>query len=406
MILARKLKLIVNTEQHNILMETLEQYKHCVDRVFEYGFTNRSTSGSELHTATYRELRDKYPELPSALVCCARVKATEALKAIKSKHKWKTQCPKAGKYPAIRYNTTCCAIGKDTFAVTTTHGRIKLGIVNNPFVKEDVKQFNTTCELAYRKGNWYLTIFVETRCEDAIPTKDILGIDRGVKNIAVCSNNQFFNSKQLKNVKGKYRHLRKKLQAKGTHSAKRLLKKLSGKENRFVKDTNHCISKQIVALPFDTFILEDLDIHTKKSNGKKFNTLLSGWSWFQLEQFLTYKALLKGKKVEYVDARYTSQKCSVCGYVYRGNRKTQSGFLCRKCGFQVNADLNASRNIRNNYIAMLGNTLHSRFSSMNHTPLLPAISESKKGKPLQSEGLFGCEVSEHSERTHNQTSLG
>jgi IS605 OrfB family transposase len=377
MILARKLKLTVSNEQHAILMETLEQYKSCVDRVFEYGFQNRSISGSALHHATYRELRNKYPELPSALVSCARVKATEALKAIKSKTKgkWNTECPKTGMHPAIRYHATCCAIGKDTFAVTTTHGRIKLGIVNNPFVKEDVKQFKTTCELSYRIGNWYLTVFVETRCEDTIPTKDILGIDRGVKNIAVCSNNKFFNSKKLKNVKGKYRHLRKKLQSKGTYSAKRLLKKLSGKENRFVKDCNHCISKQIVALPFDTFVLEDLDIHAKKGNGHKFNTLLSGWSWFQLEQFLSYKAKLKGKKVEYVDARYTSQKCSMCGYVYRGNRKTQSVFCCQKCGFHVNADLNASRNIRNNYIAMLGNASHSRLQSNNHTPLLPALGD-------------------------------
>ena len=369
MILARKLKLIVSNEQHEVLMETLAQYKCCVDRVFEYGFKNRSTSGQNLHNATYRELRDKYPDLPSALVCCARVKATEGLKAIKSKTKGKfnTKQPKSGLSPAIRYNSTCCAIGKDIFAITTTQGRIKLGIVNNPFVKEDYKTFSTTCEVNYRKGNWYLTIFVETPCEKPLPTKDILGIDRGVKNIAVCSNNKFFNSRHLRNIKGKYRYLRKKLQSKGTHSALRGLKKLSGKENRFVKDTNHCISKQIVELPFDTFVLEELNIHAKKKNGKKFNTKLSGWSWYQLEQFLTYKALLKGKKVEYVDPRYTSQKCSVCGYVYRGNRKTQSGFLCRRCGFQVNADINASRNIKNNYIAMLGKSLHSRVASITQT---------------------------------------
>lgn len=372
MILARKLKLIVNQDQHEVLMETLDQYRNCVDRVFVYGFSNRLTNGQALHAGTYAKLRAEYHNLPSALVCAARVKATEALKAIKSKTKgkWDTKQPKSGKRPAIRYNKTCCAVGKEIFALTTTQGRIKVGIVNNPFVKEDVKKFSSTCEVSYRNGNWYLTVFVESEYKDSLPTKDILGVDRGVKNIAVCSNNQFFNSKHLKNVKGKYRHLRKKLQAKGTRSAIRLLKKLSGRENRFVKDTNHRISKQIVALPFDTFVLEDLDIHAKKGKGRKFNTLLSNWSWFQLEQFLTYKALLAGKKVVYVDPRYTSQKCSVCGYVYRGNRKTQSGFLCRKCGFQVNADLNASRNIKNNYIAMLGSASHSRLSSISQTPQL------------------------------------
>jgi len=161
--------------------------------------------------------------------------------------------------------------------------------------------------------------------------------------------------------------LRKKLKTKGTRSAIRLLKRLSGRETRFVKDTNHCISKRIVALPYDTFVLEQLDIHAKKGNGRKFNTLLSNWSWYQLEQFLTYKAKLVGKKVEYVDARYTSQKCSVCGYISRSNRKKQSYFCCKKCDNQLNADLNASRNICNNYIATLGKSLGSRVLSIPHT---------------------------------------
>ena len=412
MILARKLKLIVNDDQHKVLMDTLTQYKECVDRVFEYGFKNRSTSGSNLHKGTYNELRAEHPDLPSALVCVARVKVTEALKAIKSqtKGKWDTECPKSGKRPAIRYNSTCCSIGKDTFAVATIEGRIKLGIVNNPFVKEDYKNFNTTCELSYRNGRWYLTVFVETKCEDPIPTTDVLGIDRGCVNIAVCSNNQFFNSKHLKNVKGKYRYLRKKLQAKGTHSAKRLLRKLSGKENRFQRDVNHCISKQIVALPFDTFVLEDLEIKSNTGKGRAFNTRIANWSWYQLEQFLTYKALLKGKKVDYVDARYTSQKCSVCGYVYRGNRskKIQSDFRCMRCGFRCHADLNASRNIRNNYIAMLGNTFHSRFLSMNHTPLPPDTcgNKGKEASPYFPKESLGIERVSVSERAYTQTSLG
>ena len=128
MILARKLKLTVSEDQHEVLMETLDQYRKCVDRVFEFGFTNRLTNGQSLHAGTYAELRAEYPSLPSALVCVARVKATEALKAIKSqtKGKWDTEQPKSGKRPAIRYNKTCCAIGKDTLALTTTQGRIKV----------------------------------------------------------------------------------------------------------------------------------------------------------------------------------------------------------------------------------------------------------------------------------------
>lgn len=371
MILARSLKLVVNQEQHTVLMRTLEQYKSCLDHVFQIGFQNHCTSGSRLHNDTYKTLREKHPRLPSALVCVARVKATEALKAIKSKtkDKWNTKRPKSSRYPAIRYNRTCCAIGKDIFSLTTITGRIKLGIVKSAFFKEDLSQLQATCELKYRASNkeWFLTVFVNVKEQPQKEIKDVLGIDRGIKHIAVCSNNKFFNSSHLRDVKGKYRYLRKRLQSKGTKSAKKLLKYLSGKENRFQKDVNHCISKQIVNLPFDTFVLEALDIHAKKENGKRFNTLLSAWSWCQFEQFLKYKAEMLGKNVEYVDARYTSQKCSRCGHVERGNRKSQSHFCCKKCGMRLNADLNASRNIRNNYIVSLSISSGSRVSSITRT---------------------------------------
>ena len=147
------------------------------------------TSGSILHHVTYNQLREQYSDLPSALVCASRVKATEALKAIKTKTKgkWYTEEPVSRKYPSIRYNQTCCSIGKNTVAVATTQGRIKLNIINNPFVKEDYKDFSTTCELQYRYGTWYLTVFIETPEQKPLPPKNILGIDRGIKHIAVCS---------------------------------------------------------------------------------------------------------------------------------------------------------------------------------------------------------------------------
>ncbi|EJF06793.1 transposase [Thiovulum sp. ES] len=46
-----------------------------------------------------------------------------------------------------------------------------------------------------------------------------------------------------------------------------------------------------------------------------------------------------------VNPKFTSQKCSKCGYIDKENRKTQSEFKCLKCGHSENADLNASKNI-------------------------------------------------------------
>jgi putative transposase len=151
----------------------------------------------------------------------------------------------------------------------------------------------------------------------------------------------------------RYRNRRKILQSKGTRSAKRHLRKIREKENRFRRDVNHVISKRIVdsLSQGTTLVLEDLT--NIRDSSKKFRKeqkfLINGWSFFQLETFLTYKAAFKDCIVEFVDARYTSQGCSRCGHIERGNRTKQSLFKCKHCGFTLNADLNASRNISGNY---------------------------------------------------------
>ena len=180
-----------------------------------------------------------------------------------------------------------------------------------------------------------------------------MGIDRGIKKIAVTSEKQFFNGSQIKHITNKYEKIKSKLQSKGTKSAKRHLKKLSKKVNRFRRDVNHCFTKQIVQSVNEgsTIILEELTgIRQNVRLRKKQRTELHKWNFYQFEQFLKYKAEEKGIRVEYVSARYTSQKCSKCGHISRSNRKNQSQFKCSKCSYQLNADLNASFNIKQNYL--------------------------------------------------------
>lgn len=145
--------------------------------------------------------------------------------------------------------------------------------------------------------------------------------------------------------------LKKQLQAKGTQSAKRKLKALSGYEKRFSLNENHKISKQLVNMPYDIFVLEDLSgIRKQKSKGKVLNKWLSNWSFFQLEQLLKYKAEALGKQIVKVDARYTSQKCSNCSVINKSNRKG-SHYSCDRCGYREHSDVNGAKNIRNNFIS-------------------------------------------------------
>ncbi len=351
MIITRKFKLQPTQEQKNILMDTVLQHKNAVNTVLKQGYELKTHSGSKLHNLTYYTIREN-TQLPAQLVCSARNKACEALKAIKEKTKWNSKQPVSHHYPTIRYDRNSCSFTGDSIKLSTTQGRLEIPLIHYPYADGLWKDLKPTCELQYKKSKneWYIIAMFDITPLPQTTSNEVLGIDRGIKHIAVLSNNKFINSKQLRKVKGKYAYLRHKLAKKGTKSAKRLLKKISGKEHRFVKDANHCISKKIANLPYDVFVLEQLTIRTKKRLGKSFNKRLMGWSWKQLETFLIYKAELIVKTVEHVDARFTSQKCSVCEHVKRSNRDGVH-FKCTQCNFQLHADLNAARNIKNNYIS-------------------------------------------------------
>ena len=101
-----------------------------------------------------------------------------------------------------------------------------------------------------------------------------------------------------------------------------------------------------------------------QKQGKSKEKELNKWNFFQFEQFLTYKAMAKGIRIEHVSAKYTSQKCSRCGEIRKSNRKFQSLYVCNVCHNSLNADLNASRNIVQNYLDSI--TYPSSGSVNNH----------------------------------------
>ena len=94
------------------------------------------------------------------------------------------------------------------------------------------------------------------------------------------------------------------------------------------------ISKQIVSLPYDVFVLEALEPAKMKrtEKGKKFRKKLGFWSPTELQNFIEYKAEDLGKTVIYVNPKHTSQKCSRCGYINKRNRDGAE-FKC-KCRFK------------------------------------------------------------------------
>jgi IS605 OrfB family transposase len=286
------------------------------------------------------------------------MKATESLhlsRTLLKKNK-KTSCPKS-KLCSIRLDSQSHSVwfDKNEVSILTIQGRVK-GIKFQSY--EYFNQFRTwkrkSADLIYRKDKILLTFIFEKIIPDTeYNSETFVGIDRGIRRIAVTSNKKFFGGGIVKTVSHRYQRLRANLQSCGSRSAKRHLQKISQKENRFRKDVNHCISKKIaLELPVgSTIVIEDLKyIHERCRQRKKQQGELNSWSFYQLEQFLIYKANARSCRVVHVDPRYTSQKCSKCGHTSRSNRQNQTQFKCIHCGYSLNADLNASFNIRNNYL--------------------------------------------------------
>jgi putative transposase len=370
-----------------VLKRTLDEHTACFNEVAHLGFETKNRNGVELHKATYYDLRSRYPDLPAQLVIAARVKATEAVKsALAWQKKVEASYPKKvakakklGKEPPkfkpvkcphstfcpIRYDARSSWIKWDKMycSLATIEGRLELPFSVPAYAQQYVGYHTCSADLCYRRGKWTLHLTVSLPAPNVERTSEVIGVDLGLNRPAVTSNRHFLGEKRWKEQERRIFRLRRKLQAKGTRSAKRHLKKLSGKRFRQRKDHDHVLSKQIVASAKagSTIVLENLSniretskIGRGKNNKNVANKQrMHSWSFAQLYSCVQYKAERKGISVIKIDPRHTSQQCSRCGYQHRSNRRSQSLFLCRQCGYQLNADYNASKNIREKYLASL-----------------------------------------------------
>ena len=293
--IAVKLKLSISPEDEAVFDATLKAYTGSYNRVAKEGFGQARVNGVELHHATYQAEKE-LSHLPAALICSARVRATESLKSAR-KLKAK-KAPTANKPVPIRYNRTCSTIhlqqGYGTFC--TVEGRKRVDFALNAYAESRLAKAAKICgssEISRDKhGKYYLVVFVEIAEPSVEPTNKHVGVDLGIKRPAVTSLNQFLGPRQWAAKRRKYFRLRRALQAKGTRSAKRRLKRLSGIENRFRRDCDHVLSKKLVGSvnAGDTLVLEDLSGIRQKRHGKKFNRALHGWSFYRLRTYTEYKA--------------------------------------------------------------------------------------------------------------------
>ncbi len=331
----------LQVDKYPELLETIKTYNQIVNEHIIKSFELKTNSKNKLHKSLYKEIRTKYSDFPSALIQCARDNAVEMLKGNKYKQRTQKRIDSS-----IRFDlrTAKVFLNSRQLQLTTVEGRKKYKInIPSYFAKySDWKVKAIT--LGVNKKVLNLKVIVDGKLTEKSINKNVLGIDLGIKNFAVLSDGIFIKPSKIRAVKRNYAYLRKRLQSLGTRSAKRKLKALSGRERRFQRDFNHCLSKEIVNMNYGAFALEGLKGIRNGRKGKIFNRMRSNWAYFQFRQFLTYKAENIGKNVILVDPRYTSQRCSKCAFIDKSNRNKGS-FNCVSCSFHNSADLNASMNI-------------------------------------------------------------
>lgn len=336
----------IKLDKDNDLIKTMKIFSNIVKEINCIAMKNQTRNKTKLHNLSYDLIRKKYPTFPSGLIQTARDVVCEQLKREK-----KFKIFNFKEYTSIRYDkrTIRVILEHNLISISSIKGRKKLTYIDNPLTLKYKNCKVKSATLKYKNNKTlFLNLVVEMKKPEVklnkIKEKDFIGLDRGIKNIVVGSNNQFFSSNKLKKIKGKYQYLKRVLQKKGTKSAIRKLKIISGKERRFVSDTNHCLSKQLANSDFKVFVIEDLKKIKNSNKGKRFNKKLGNWSFKQFETYLHYKLENLGKILIKVNPKYTSQKCSKCEHIKKSNRNG-SVFKCKNCGFELHADLNASKNI-------------------------------------------------------------
>jgi putative transposase len=351
-----KLKLAIPVES---ILPTITEYTSAYNYVCFVGWSDKDSNGVSLHQKTYGYCRNT-SKLPSQLAISSRMRAAESIKSALTKNRKKetVSCPKS-KCIAIRLDANSFTIWfeRNEVSILTIAGRIKTKITVPQYFQQYVNWKKASADLFIKNKKVYLSIVMRQDIIEIPGNGKVIGIDRGLNKIAVTSDNMFFGGGHIRKVSLRYKAIKAKLQSKGTKSAKRHLKRLSGKANRFKTDVNHCVAKTIVnsVERGSTLVLERLkEIRKKAKLRQKQRTELNSWAFAQLEHFIEYKAEVRNIKVEYICPRYTSQRCNKCGHIHRSNRKWQSHFKCKQCSFQLNADLNASRNIRDKLLDATG----------------------------------------------------
>ncbi len=339
-----------------LLNETMSVYRDACNYVSDYVFRTHDLKQHSLNKALYATLRSRFGLKSQMAQSVFKTVIARYKTILENQSEWIRPFFKKPQYDLV-WNRDY-SLTQSCFSVNTLKGRVKLSY----FAKGMSKYFDHavykfgTAKLVNKHGKYYLHIPVTYDVEESHISDicNIVGIDRGINFVVATYDSKhksgFVSGKAIKQKRAHYSKLRKELQMRKTSSARRRIKAIGSRENRWMQDVNHCVSKALVNNnPKHTlFVLEDLSgvrSATERVRTKDRYVTVS-WSFYDLEQKLFYKAKQNQSSVIKVNPAYTSQCCPACGHIEKANRNKKIHlFSCKNCGYKSNDDRIGAMNL-------------------------------------------------------------
>ena len=327
--------------------ETLSVFADACNRILKVAKDKEVKNVTKLHHLTYNDVR-LMTGLKANHVCqairrvCGNLKASYKIKQFK---------PTSVSLDArtFRYEEEEQIVG-----ITLITGRKKFKLLIGNYQRGLLKGYKPTSAtlVKRRNGDYYIQICVDIPTQPPGKTPKTIGVDLGRKSIAATSTEKTWNGEKLNQVRDRYSRVRANVQSKRTKSAKRLLRRLSGRERRFQSWVNHNISKQLVAEAKQlnaALVFEDLtnirQSLNKKPRSKKERRQTNNWAFYSLRMYVLYKSAIAGVPVLFVPPAYTSKTCARCHHVHPEEPKKSyrrgEKYKCGNCGWEHNADISA-----------------------------------------------------------------
>lgn len=364
-----KCRLTLPQDAIDQLERVFDEFRHGCQIAINHGWNHNISDKRALETAVKHrvETETQLKSQHCILACYQAADALASTRELQNKDDHDVSKPEFTS-PFAAYDPRTLTVFPDqrevSLTVTNGSNRIRGQLVLPP--EEDVHQWQyitgeewqlTESTLHYRDGEYYLHLGYKKPAPETLDTAGngtVLGVDLNVTGpFAVTSTGAFIGSAdELNHHRREYETRRGRLQQCGTRSAHLTIASIGERFAEWSENWLHhranTLVREAVQQDVDGIVFEALtDIRQRISDGAKFQQ----WAFARFIEFVTYKARERGVWVETVPAAYTSQECSRCGYVSRGNRDGKE-FDCEWCERKVHADYDGAVMVAKKYVRL------------------------------------------------------